>query len=99
MKGRTVLGIAETFKVLADPQRREILEILKKGRKNAGELAEMLNISAPALSYHLRLLKNAELILEYKDKNFIYFEMNATVFDEIMLWFRQFTNSTPPSDK
>lgn len=99
MKGRTVLGIAETFKVLADPQRREILEILKKGRKNAGELAEMLNISAPALSYHLRLLKNAELILEYKDKNFIYYEMNATVFDEIMLWFRQFTNSTPPSDK
>lgn len=99
MKGRNVLGIAETFKVLADPQRREILEILKKGRKNAGELAEMLNISAPALSYHLRLLKNAELILEYKDKNFIYYEMNATVFDEIMLWFRQFTNSTPPSDK
>lgn len=99
MKGRTVLGIAETFKVLADPQRREILEILKKGRKNAGELAEMLNISAPALSYHLRLLKNAELILEYKDKNYIYYEMNATVFDEIMLWFRQFTNSTPPSDK
>lgn len=93
------MGIAETFKVLADPQRREILEILKKGRKNAGELAEMLNISAPALSYHLRLLKNAELILEYKDKNFIYYEMNATVFDEIMLWFRQFTNSTPPSDK
>ena len=93
------MGIAETFKVLADPQRREILEILKKGRKNAGELAEMLNISAPALSYHLRLLKNAELILEYKDKNFIYYEMNATVFDEIMLWFRQFTKSTPPSDK
>lgn len=87
------MGIAETFKVLSDPQRREILEILKKGRRNAGELAEELNISAPAMSYHLRLLKGAELILEYKEKNFVYYEMNASVFDEIMLWIRGFTSS------
>ncbi len=88
------MGIAETFKVLADPQRRQILEILKKGRQNAGELAERLDISAPALSYHLRLLKGADLILEYKEKNYVFYELNATVFDEIMLWFRQFTKAT-----
>lgn len=92
-KGECTLGIAETFKVLSDPQRREILEILKNGRQSAGELASRLGISAPAMSYHLRLLKNAELILEYKDKNFIYYELNASVFDEIVLWVRQFSSN------
>lgn len=85
------MGMAETFKVLADPQRRQILEILKAGRKNAGELAEQLEITPQALSYHLRLLKSAELIIEYKEKNFIYFEINASVFDELILWVRSFS--------
>lgn len=93
------MGIAETFKVLADPQRREILEILKKGRKNAGELAEMLKVSAPAMSYHLRLLKGAELVLEYKEKNFVYYEMNASVFDEVVMWVRQFSDSSGMKEK
>ena len=87
------MGIAETFKVLADPQRREILEILKSGRQSAGDLAAGLGISAPAMSYHLRLLKGAELVLEYREKNFVYYELNATVFDEIVLWVRQFAGS------
>lgn len=87
------MGIAETFKVLSDPQRREILEILKSGRQSAGELAARLGISAPAMSYHLRLLKGAELVLEYKEKNFVYYEMNASVFDEIVLWVQQFSGA------
>lgn len=87
------MGIAETFKVLSDPQRREILEILKSGRQSAGELAVKLGVSAQAMSYHLRLLKNAELVLEYKEKNFVYYEMNASVFDEIVLWVRQFAGT------
>lgn len=53
------MGISESFKALSDPQRREILELLRGGRRNAGELAAALGISAPALSYHLRLLKQA----------------------------------------
>lgn len=93
------MGIAETFKVLADPQRREILEILKTGRKSAGELADILKISPPALSYHLRLLKGAELVIEYKDRNFVYYELNATVFDEIVLWIRQFETITGKGQK
>ena len=82
------MGISESFKALSDPQRREILELLRGGRRNAGELAAALGISAPALSYHLRLLKQAGLILEYREKNFIFFELNVSVSDEMVLWFQ-----------
>ena len=61
------------FKVLADSQRRDILIMLRNGRLNAGEIAEKLQITPAALSYHLKLLKGADLIAEYKEKNFIYY--------------------------
>lgn len=82
--------MANIFKVLADEQRREILVMLKKGRMNAGEIAEKLGITPAALSYHLKLLKEADLVLEYKEKNFIYYEINITVLQEIILWVDQF---------
>lgn len=78
------------FKVLSDAQRREILVMLKKGRMNAGEIAEALNITPAALSYHLKLLKSADLIMEYKQKNYIYYEINTSVFEELILWVEQF---------
>ena len=78
------------FKVLADKQRREILVMLKNGRMNAGEIAEALGITPAALSYHLKMLKGADLIMEYKQKNFIYYEINTSVFDELVLWISQF---------
>ncbi len=78
------------FKVLADKQRRDILVMLKNGRMNAGEIAEELGITPAALSYHLKLLKNADLIMEYKQKNYIYYEINTSVFDELLLWIGQF---------
>ncbi len=78
------------FKVLADKQRRDILVMLKKGRMNAGEIAEELGITPAALSYHLKLLKGADLIMEYKQKNFIYYEINTSVFDELIMWIGQF---------
>ena len=84
------MGEANIFKVLADSQRREILTMLKEERLNAGEIAERLQITPAALSYHLKLLKNADLISEYKEKNFIYYEINTTVFDELILWINQF---------
>lgn len=84
------MGIAETFKALSDPQRRELLTMLRDGRLNAGELAEKLNISPAALSYHLKLLKKADLVMEYKEKNFVYYELNTTVFDEMIMWMKQF---------
>ena len=78
------------FKVLADKQRRDILVMLRKGRMNAGEIAEELGVTPAALSYHLKLLKGADLIMEYKQKNFIYYEINTSVFDELILWIGQF---------
>lgn len=84
------MGETNIFKVLADKQRREILIMLKDGRLNAGEIAEKLEITPAALSYHLKLLKGADLVTEYKEKNYIYYEINTTVFDELIMWVEQF---------
>lgn len=84
------MGLADTFKVLSDEQRREILYMLKEGRMSAGEIAEKLDITPAALSYHLKLLKKADMVMEYKQKNFIYYELNTTIFDEMVMWIKQF---------
>lgn len=78
------------FKVLSDGQRRDILVMLKDGRLSAGEIAQRLDVTPAALSYHLKLLKNADLVMEYKQKNFVYYEINTTVLDELILWIGQF---------
>ena len=92
------MAIAESFKVLSEPVRRRILELLKEGRKSAGELARILEISPAALSYHLRLLRESGLIIEYKEKNFVYYSLNMTVLDEIVMWFKSFTDNMFESD-
>ena len=84
------MGATSIFKVLSDKQRRDILVFLKEGRMNAGEIAEKLGVTPAALSYHLKLLKGADLVAEYKEKNFIYYEINTTVFDELIMWVEQF---------
>ena len=78
------------FKVLSDKQRRDILEMLKDGRLSAGEIAERLCVTPAALSYHLKLLREADLVVEYKSKNFIYYEINTSVLQELILWVGQF---------
>ena len=78
------------FKVLSDSQRRDILVMLKEGRMNAGEIADRLGVTPAALSYHLKLLKDADLIMEYKQKNYIYYEINTTVFEDLLTWVAQF---------
>ena len=88
------MKISETFKILSDDQRREIITMLRGGRMNAGEISDKLGITPAALSYHLKLLKKADIVVEYKEKNFIYYELNTSVFDEIMLWLGQFGAST-----
>ena len=84
------MGESNIFKVLADEQRRAILQFLKNGRLSAGEIADRLSITPAALSYHLRLLKSADLVIEYKSKNFVYYEINTTVLQELILWVGQF---------
>ena len=83
------MGATSIFKVLSDKQRRDILVFLKEGRMNAGEIAEKLGVTPAALSYHLKLLKDADLVMEYKNKNYVYYEINTTVFDELILWIEQ----------
>lgn len=84
------MAIADSFRVLSEPLRRQILELLKGERMSAGELARALNVSPAALSYHLRLLREAELVIEYKEKNYVYYSLNMTVFDELLMWFKGF---------
>jgi ArsR family transcriptional regulator len=84
------MGFAETFKALSDPNRREILLMLKQGRMPAGEIAARFDMTGATVSYHLAQLKKSDLITETKYKNFIYYELNVSVFEELMLWFSQF---------
>ena len=85
------MSLGSTFKTLSDPLRRDILMLIKKNyRMSAGELAEALGVTPQSLSYHLRLLKESELVFETKEKNFIYYELNASLFDELILWLKQF---------
>ena len=84
------MGFAETFKALGDPVRREILVMLKSGRMSAGDLASKFDLTQASVSYHLSQLKKAELIREEKYKNYIYYELNTSVFEEVVLWLSQF---------
>ena len=78
--------MSETLKAISDPVRRNILEMLKEEKKSAGELASEFNLSGATVSYHLTQLKKAGLILESRHKNFIYYELNVSVFEEVLVW-------------
>ena len=80
------MGFAETFKALSDPVRREILEMLKEKRMSAGEIVSHFDMTGATISYHLSILKKADLVKETKKKNFIYYELNASVVEEVLLW-------------
>ena len=80
------MAFADTFKALSDPARRQILELLKKEPLSAGDIASHFDMTGATISYHLKILKKADLIFESKEKNFIYYQLNATVLEEIMLW-------------
>ena len=82
--------MSDVFKALSDPVRREILVMLKIGKMSAGDLASKFDLTQASVSYHLSQLKKAELITEEKYKNYIYYELNTSVFEEVMLWLSQF---------
>lgn len=84
------MGLGESLKALAAPERREILEMLKNGPLVAGDIAGHFAMTGPTISYHLSVLKKADLIRERRQKNFIYYELNASVFEELLLWCSQF---------
>ncbi len=78
------MGINETLKAISDPVRRDILTMLKGGKRSAGEIAEHFDLTGATVSYHLSKLKSADLIIEEKYKNFIYYSVNTTVFEEVL---------------
>ena len=80
------MGLQKTMKALSDPIRREILTLLKEGRKSAGEIAGRFDITDAAISRHLSVLKEASLIRDTREGKYIYYELNASVLEEILLW-------------
>ena len=80
------MAIQEVLAALADDTRRKILQKLREGKINSGELAEAVGLSPQALSYHLAKLRKSGLIYETKKKNFIFYELDLTVLDEAIIW-------------
>ena len=80
------MGIQNTIKALSDPIRRQILEMLKNGRMAAGEISEKFPVSGAAISKHLSVLREADLIRDTREGKFIYYELNTSVLEEVMLW-------------
>ena len=80
------MGLQQTLKALADPIRREILNLLKHGRLSAGEIVEHFSVTAPSISRHLSVLKDADLIRDTREGKFIFYEINTSVLEETMLW-------------
>ena len=80
------MGLQQTLKALADPTRREILNLLKSGRKSAGEISEHFDITAAAISRHLSVLKDADLIEDTREGKYIFYTLNTSVLEEILLW-------------
>ena len=80
------MGIQNTIKALSDPVRRQILEMLKVSRMHAGEIAEKFPISGAAVSKHLSILKDADLIRDTRDGKYIIYELNTSVLEDVLMW-------------
>ena len=80
------MGLQQTLRALADPIRREILNLLKGGRLSAGEITDHFSVTAASISRHLSVLKEADLIRDRREGKFIFYELNASVLEEVMLW-------------
>ncbi len=89
----------ETFKALSDPTRREILNLLKVQPLSAGEICEHFNITGATVSHHLTILKNADLINDKREGKYIYYELNLSVFEEILSWFSSFLDKENTNEK
>ena len=93
------MGFAETFKALADPVRREILTLLRSGRLSAGEIGSHFDMTGATISYHLGILKKADLVFETREKNFIFYELNTSVVEEVMLWLSELRGGSEDVEK
>lgn len=83
------MALQQTLKALADPTRREILNLLKGGRRSAGEICDHFSITGAAISRHLSVLKEADLICDTREGKFIFYELNTSVLEETLLWLTE----------
>lgn len=88
------MGIQNTMKALSDPIRREILNLLKQGRMSAGDIVDHFEVTGASISRHLSVLKDADLIRDKREGKYIYYELNASVLEEIMLWISDLKGET-----
>ena len=82
------MSLQNTLKALSDPIRREILNLLKSGRLSAGEICEHFDVTGASISRHLSVLKEADLIRDTREGKYIYYDLNASVLEEILLWVK-----------
>ena len=93
------MGIQHTLKALSDPIRREILNLLKSGRMSAGEIADHFPVTDASISRHLSVLKEADLIRDTREGKFIFYELNASVLEEILLWITELKGEDHHAEK
>lgn len=92
------MGLSETLKAISDSVRRQIIELLKNGRLSAGEIGSHFELTGATISHHLSVLKKAGLIAETKEKNFIYYELNVSVFEDVLVWIYQLGGKNDEKD-
>ena len=93
------MSFAETFKALSDSVRREILQLLKNGKMSAGEIGSHFDMTGATISYHLSVLKKADLVWETKVKNYVFYELNTTVVEEVLLWLTELKGGNENDEK
>ena len=93
------MSLQNTMKALSDPIRREILNLLKGGRLSAGAITEHFSVTAASISRHLSVLKEADLIRDTREGKFIYYELNASVLEEILLWISDLKGENDHAEK
>lgn len=89
------MALQDTLRALADPTRREILTLLKTGRRPAGEITAHFSVTAAAISRHLSVLKEADLIRDHREGKYIFYELNTSVLEDIMLWLTALKGEEP----
>ena len=87
------MSFTNTFKALSHPVRREILDLLKMDKMSAGEIADQFELTGATISHHLSVLKQADLVVESREKNFIYYELNTSVLEDMMVWLADLKGS------
>ena len=93
------MGLQNTMKALADPIRREILNMLKSSRMSAGDITDHFSVTGASISRHLSVLKDADLIRDKREGKFIFYEINTSVLEETMLWIANLKGDTDNDQK